>query len=133
MARIDEHEVFARFIGEKVDQSKLEKIARSNGAGYGSYADSKEYIIAHVDYYDVKEFQDLFGLTPTLTERWDYKGIDFSVYLYIRDEIITGGHVFKYIETSTSCHYRPTGYETDATQQELRVVARILRYLTSEG
>lgn len=132
MARIDEHEVFARFIGEKVNSDSLEKIARNNGAGYDSYADSKEYIIAHVDYYGVKEFQELFGLTPTLTERWDYKGIDFSVYLYIRDGVITGGHVFKYIETSTSSHYRPTGYETDATQQELRVVSRILSYLTSE-
>ncbi len=114
MARIDEHEVFAQFIGVKVDQRKLETIARSNGAGYGSCADSKEYITAHVDYYDVKEFLKRFGLTSTLTERWDYKGIDFSVYLYIRDEIITGGHAFKYIETSTSCHHRPTGYETDA-------------------
>ena len=132
MARIDEHEVFARFIGEKVNSDSLEKIARNNGTGYGSYADSKEYIIAHVDYYDDKEFQELFGLTTTLTERWDYKGIDFSVYLYIRDGMITGGHVFKYIETSTSCHYRSTGYETDATQQELRVVSRILSYITSE-
>ena len=96
MARIDEHEVFAQFIGVKVDQRKLETIARSNGAGYGSCADSKEYITAHVDYYDVKEFLKRFGLTSTLTERWDYKGIDFSVYLYIRDEIITGGHAFKY-------------------------------------
>ena len=132
MARIDEHEVFARFTGEKVNSLLLEKIARNNGNGYGSYADSTEYIIAHVDYYDVKEFREIFGLTPTLTDRWDYKGIDFNIYLYVRDGLITGGHVFKYIDTSTSCHYRPTGYETDATQQELRVVSRILSYITSE-
>ena len=132
MARINEHEVFARYIGEKVNTNNLESIARANGNGYGDYADSKEYIIAHVDYYDNKEYQELFGLTPTLTGRWDYRGIDFRIYLYIRDGIITGGHVFKYVETSTSSHYRPTGYETDATQQELRIVARILTYITSE-
>ena len=40
MARIDEHEVFARFTGEKVNSLLLEKIARNNGNGYGSYADS---------------------------------------------------------------------------------------------
>ena len=132
MARIDEHEVFALYIGEKVNAEKLEPIARNNGIGYGSYADSQEYIIAHVDYYDVKEFQKAFGLTPALIDRWDYRGVDFRIYLYVRDGIITGGRVFKYINTSESSHYRPTGYETDATQQELRVVDRILSYLTSE-
>ncbi len=132
MARIDEHEVFARYIGERVCDSKLQALARSNGTGYGAYADSKEYIIAHVDYYDQEEYMKLFKLTPTLTERWDYRGIDFSIYLYVRDEIITGGHLFKYIETSESCYFRPSGYETDATQQEMRIVDRILQYLISE-
>ena len=132
MARIDEREVFARYIGEKINADKLEPIARNNGNGYGSYADSKEYIIAHVDYYDVKEYQEAFGLTPALTGRWDYRGVDFRIYLYVRDGIITGGRVFKYISTSESCHFRPSGYETDATQQELRVVSRILTYITAE-
>ena len=131
MARIDEHEIFARYIGERVCDSKLQALARSNGTGYGAYADSKEYIIAHVDYYDKEEYRKLFKLTPTLTERWDYRGIDFSIYLYIRDGIITGGHLFKYIETSQSSHFRPTGYETDATQQELRIADRILQYMVS--
>lgn len=132
MARIDEHEVFARHIGDKVNVERLESIARHNGNGYGSYADSTEFIIAHVDYYDVKQYQEHFGLTPTLTDGWDRRGIDFSVYLYVRDNAITGGHIFKYIETSMSSHYRPSGYETDATQQELRVVTKILKYITSE-
>lgn len=132
MARIDEHEVFARFIGEKVNAPLLEKIARNNGNGYGSYADSTEHIIAHVDYYDVKEFQDIFGLTPTLTDRWDYKGIDFSIYLYVRDEIITGGHIFKYKETSSGGHFRPSGYEMEPTQQEIRIAKRILEYITNK-
>ena len=132
MARIDESEIFTRYLGEKVNVNKLESIARSNGNGYGSYADSKEYIIAHVDYYDAKEYQEKFGLTPALNDKWDYRGIDFRIYLYVRDGIVSGGRVFKYINTSESFLFRPTGYETDATQQELRIVARILRYITSE-
>ena len=132
MARINEHEVFAKYIGEKVNFHRLESLARNNGNGYGDYADSKEYIIAHVDYYDGKEYQEIFGLTPTLTERWDYHVIDFRIYLYIRDGIIIGGHVFKYINISESSHYKTTGYETDATQQELRIVERILKYIISE-
>lgn len=132
MTRIDEHAIFARYIGEKVNGSKLEVIARTNGNGYGSYSDSKEYIIVHVDYYDQKEFQELFKLTPTLIERWDHRGVDFRIYLYIREGIITGGHLFKYISTTESSHFRPSGYETDATMQERRIAERILKYITSE-
>lgn len=132
MARIDEHEIFARYIGETVNVDTLDEIASNNGCGYGPYADSSEYIISHVDYYDIPEYRKLFKLTPALTDRWDYKGIDFSIYLFIRDGIITGGHVFKYIDTTSSCHFRPTGYSTDATQQELRIVARILDYITMD-
>ena len=132
MARINECEIFVRYIGKKVNSHRLESVARTNGNGYGSYSDSQEFIIAHVDYYDVKEYQDNFELTPALTERWDHKGVDFRVYIYTRDGVITGGHIFKYIQTSTSSHCRATGYETDATQQELRVVSRILTYITSE-
>lgn len=130
MARINEHEIFASYIGEKVNEHRLGPISRHNGNGYGDYADSKEYIISHVDYYDVKEYREVFGLTSVLTERWNYKGIDFRIYIYIRDGVITGGHVFKYITISESCHFRPIGYETDATQQELCVVERILAYIT---
>lgn len=131
MARVNEHEIFARYIGENVNLPRLELIAWNNGNGYGDYADSKEYIISHVEYYDVKEYQEIFGLTSALIERWDYLGIDFRIYLYICDGLITGGHVFKYVRTSESSHFRPTGYETDATQQELRIVRRILNFLTS--
>ena len=131
MARINECEIFVRYIGEKVNEERLGLIARNNGNGYGDYADSREYFITHVDYYDIQEYREIFGLTPALTERWDYIGIDFRIYLYIRNGTIIGGHVFKYVTTSESCHFRPTGYETDATQQELRVVERILTYITS--
>ena len=133
MARINEHEIFARYIGEKVNSSRLAEIAEANGNGYGDYADSKEYIIAHASYYDAKKYQELFGLTLALIDRWDYKGIDFRICLYVRDGIITGGHIFKYVNISQSSHYRPTGYETDATGQEIRIVGRILNYLISEA
>ena len=43
MARINEHEIFARYIGEKVNSIRLESIAGNNGNGNGDYADGKEY------------------------------------------------------------------------------------------
>ena len=133
MARIDEKELFARYIGEEVNCSRLESLACNNGSGRGSYADCEEYIIAHVDYYEQARYRELFKLTSALTEKWDYRGVDFRIYLYIRENVITGGRLFKYVETSESSHFRPTGYETDATMQELRVAERILKYVISEG
>ena len=129
MAKIDEHEVFALFTGEKINEQHLLEIGSPNGNGYGSYADSKEYIIAHVDYYERGKYIELFKLTPALTDKWDYSGIDFRVYLYVKNGVITGGHIFKYKETSMSSHYRPTGYEVTPTQQEIRIVRRILEYI----
>jgi len=132
MARINEHEIFARYIGEKVNSSRLAEIAEANGNGYGDYADSKEYIIAHASYCEAKKYQELFGLTPVLIDRWAYKGIDFRICLYVRDGIITGGHIHKYVNTCPSSHFRSAGYETDATGQEIRIVGRILSYVISE-
>lgn len=132
MAKVDEHELFASIIGKNVNKVNFGALAQNNGNGYGNYADSQQFVIYHYDYYESEEYQKLFGLTPALIEKWDSKGIDFKIYVYIRDDIITGGRVFKYVDTSTGCHFRPTGYETDATQQELRVVSRILSYITYE-
>ena len=41
MARINEHEIFAKYIGEKVNDCRLAELAQRNGDGYGDY----EYIL----------------------------------------------------------------------------------------
>lgn len=130
MGKLYENEVFASFLNTAVNYERLEPISHANGSGYGSYADCDEYIISHVDYYDKEAFIEKFRLSNAIRDRWDYYGIDFSVYLYLRDGKITGGHIFKYKETSMGCHFRPTGYEMQPTQQEIRIVRRILAYLT---
>ena len=133
MSKLLESEAFAAVLNCTVNPERLEEIGRSNGTGYGSYEDCAEYIICHVDYYDKNEFIELFRLTDAIRERWDYYGIDFSIYIYLRDGKIVGGHIFKYKETSWGCHFRPTGYEMEPTQQEIRITRRILKYLTSES
>ena len=130
MGKLLEAEVFAGVLDAAVDSERLERIGRANGSGYGSYADCAEYIICHVDYYDKDVFIEKFRLTETIRDRWDSYGIDFSIYLYLREGRIIGGHIFKYKETGTSCHFRPSGYEMEPSQQEIRIARRILKYLT---
>ena len=132
MARVNEHEIFAKILGEKVNLRRLEQIGCHNGKGSGAYSDCDEYYIANVDYDDKEAFQQRFRLTETLLERWHYYGIDFSIYLYVSKGTVAGGHIYKYRETSMTSHYRPSGYAMEPTQQEIRVANRMLNYLTEE-
>lgn len=131
MAKRLESETFAAVLNRTVDPERLKKIGRANGKGCGSYADCDEFIICHADYYDKNEFIELFRLTDAIREHWDRCGIDFSVFLYLREGKIAGGHIYKYKEMSRSCPSRPAGYETEPTRQEIRITRRILNYLTS--
>lgn len=130
--RIEEQELFASFVGKTILPDRIDGIGWPNGTGYGSYADCKEIIISRYDFCEERQYFDLFKLTDALVDRWDYKGVDFRIYIYVKEDVLVGGHVFKYVETSQSSHFRPTGYETDPTQQELRIAKRIMEYITQE-
>lgn len=129
MERLLEHEIFAAVLGETVDLDHLNKISVHNGKGYGSYSDCDEFIISQVDYCEDPDLSKLFKITDSIKKRWKENSIDFRIYLYLNDMKIIGGHVFKYRELSQSGHFRPTGYETDPTQQELQIVKRLLSYI----
>ena len=129
MARIDEQKMIAEFVGNRINEDTFYDIATPNGKGYGEYSDCDEYIVYHVDYYEEDALIDQFKITPSLAEKWDYSGVDFRVYLYLRDQTLVGGCIFKYKDTSCSCHYRPTGYQLTPTQQEIRVAQRIFRHI----
>lgn len=132
MIKLLEHEIFAEILGNEINMERLERIGYSNGNGHDSYSDSREYIISHVDYFDNAEYVEILRLTDTIKERWNTGNIDFSIYIYLKDGKVTGGHIFKYKETASSCHLRPTGYEMEPTQQEIRIAKRILEYVTEK-
>lgn len=85
-----------------------------------------------MEIYDNPYLSELFKLTDSVKRHWDESNIDFRIYLYLNDLKIIGGHVSKYRELGQSGHCRPTGYETDPTQQELRIVKRILSFVSEE-
>ena len=70
-----------------------------------------------------------FGITDALFEKWEYGGIDFDVILTLSDGVVKNVGVDK-------CRYggghgRPTVHVLKPTQQELRVVRRILESVTT--
>lgn len=132
MERLLEHEIFAAILGETVDSDHLGKISTHNGKGYDSYSDCDEFVISRAIICDNPDLSKLFKITDSVKKRWDENNIDFRIYLYLNDLKIIGGHVFKYRKLSQSGHYRSAGYETDPTQQELRIVKRILSFVLEE-
>lgn len=130
MERLSEHEVFAAVINETAASSRLDKISSHNGKGNGSYCDCEEYVITIADgYFDHRNLSK-FRITDGLRKRWRENNIAFCVYLYLKETKIVGGHIFKFRELKSSNGLVSSGYEMEATQQELRIVKRILSYIT---
>lgn len=130
MTKILEKDLFIEYVGKQIQIDRLEEIGHLNGNGYHEFSDCLQYYIPNIEYSDKIKYQQLFNLTPTLIENWNYNGIDFSIYLHIKNGMIVQGSVFKYKETSFTSPYRSNGRELCATQQELRIVQRILNYIT---
>ena len=121
MTKLTEQEIIRPFIGRTVNQETFAKVAYKNGS---------EYLICNVDYIDNAQYCDLFGITDRLKWMWKYSGVDFTIYLTIEDGVITKAHLYKAKE-GCGGHGRSTSCVLTESQQELRVVRRILQYITN--
>ena len=101
--KTDEHEIIAKYLGVRFDCRRLDSLAKNVQKGTSSYADCVEYLI-------------------------QCKNVD--VYLYLREGVLVGGHLHKYVDWPHSNHFLIGRYETDASRRELRAVEKILTELT---
>ena len=131
MKRVEEHEAFAAVVGMPINLERLCEIAIHNGNGVGEYADCEEYVVEELAVID-KEQMHRFRITDALLKRWERGGILFCIYLFIRNGVLIGGHIFKY-KLSLEGHCCDAGYETSPIQQEIRLVKRILAYLSEKN
>lgn len=127
MAKLNECETAQGYVGKAVDAEKLLLVSYKNGK---SYPEGNDRYIADCYHYK-KDLLDQFGITPLLLEKWGYSGIEFSVYLYVENEKLTGCKIFKYKNTHCGGHGRPSGYELIPSQQEIRIFRRIMDYITA--
>ena len=131
MKSVEEHEVFAAVVGMPINMERLCEIANNNGKGVGEYADCEEYVVEELAVIG-KELLHYFCITDALLKRWECGGILFRIYLFMRNGVLIGGHVFKY-KLSLEGRCCDAGYETSPTQQEIRLADRILKYLIEEN
>ena len=130
MKRVEEHAVFAAVVGRQINMENLDEIGSHKRKGIGEYGDCEEYVVEELTLMG-GGLPQRFRITDTLRKRWERGEILFRVYLFVRNGVLVGGHVFKYKLTleERCCD---TGYETSPTQQEIRLAGRILAYLSEE-
>lgn len=127
MKRLNEREISQSYIGKTINQERLLTVSYQNGT---SYPEKYPRFISDCYHYK-QEFLKLFGITPRLLESWGYRGIEFSVYIYIKDGMIAGSKILKYKNTHCGGHGRPSGDELVPSQQEIRIFRRIMDYITT--
>lgn len=123
MPVLTDQEIYIPFIGHAVHVENLARCAHRNGSG----REPAEYIVYSCGFLYDKELRELFGVTDKLKDLWERRGTEFNVYLYIADGILTNCHILKYTESGGA---RPSMSTPKCTQQELRIVRRILNYIT---
>ena len=131
MKKVDEHEVFAAAVGLPMEIDKLRRIAICTGRGSGDYADCLRYVVGPLCCIDQKLIKRC-RITEALTKKWSREGSLFFIHLFIQKGILIGGHIFKYKTTLDGASLETGGYAVDPTQQEIRIVKRILVWLAKE-
>ena len=126
MNKLYEQDIVNNFIGKKVNEERLRYIFRKNGS-------REEYITYPSDWEYEKEKLELFKITGRLMDHWLYYGIFFMVSIEVKDGIIVPRRY-----NTMLCKGRTTGIYGSSrgyhlvTQQELRILSRILEYITTE-
>lgn len=121
MNKLTEQTLIYPFIGKAVNPETFANVAYKNG---------NQYMICNADYIDNTQYCELFGITDRLKWMWKYSGVDLTIYLTIDDGVITKAHLYKAKE-GCGGHGRSASSVLTVSQQELRIVRRILQHITN--
>ena len=121
MPKLIEQDLIRPFIGKAVNKENFAKIAYKNGS---------QYMICNADYIDDPHYCEQFGITDRLKWMWKYSGVDLTIYLTIEDDMVTKANLYKAKE-GCGGHGRSASCVLTESQQELRVIRRILQYITN--
>lgn len=121
MAKITEDEVVSPFIGKELNDRYAE-LASGDFAGFCT--------LYNRDWMDNSDLRERFGLTEKLYADWIHRGIKLILRLSIDDGAVAGGFIEKVRDGVVYGSGKLDTYEMTPTQQELRIVGRILEYIT---
>ena len=122
MATLSKEEICTSFAGCRLNMDHFHRCAHRNRTNL----EYEEYIVYSCGFLYEQELRAIFGVTDKLKDLWERRGVEFNLCLYINDQHIVSCDIFKYTESSGA---RPSMTTPKCTQQELRIVRRILAYL----
>lgn len=117
MATLTEKDITAPFLGKPMTNTTP-----------GRTTDSKHSIII-TDFQYYSDLLEQFGVTPKLKEQWERTGTEIYMTITLDGDTITRIISNKFRETSASA--RPTTCSLKLTDQELRIIRRVLEHLTT--
>lgn len=125
MKKLDEMEIAQTYKGKFCSMKKIYQLCNENGSC--KISDRSEYI-ADCNNFSEEEFKK-FGITDILYDKWLYNDVEFRIYIHTQNGAIVHSKICKYKKIYGGG--RPSNYELQPTQQEIRIFRRIMDYVTT--
>ncbi len=129
MKKIDEIKSFASYLGDAIDEERLRNVSSEYEAANEPYEGSLRYTILSSRLCS-SDMQQLRIIKP-LADYWDAQKIHLCVCLFVENTKLIGGQIHKY-KTVDYEDGESNSYELEPTLQEIKVVRRLLNYLSKE-
>lgn len=117
MTKIDEQDIKQDYIGKPCNKERFAEIFNQAGTFYPSHCDR------HIKWK--------FNITPALYIGWDQQRIDFKIQVSVKDGTILHCSIIKYKDNYSGLYVRTAVKELTPTQQELRLLKRVMEYITT--
>ena len=126
MSNLSEIDIQKAFIGHSVCMENLTRCADRHTRNTN---DGTVYTVFISTFIYSQDLRELFGITDSMREKWERSGVDFNLYITVKDNAITKISTDKYREVGANA--RPVIRPLKETQQELRIARRIIDYITN--
>ena len=117
MIKLTEHDIKQAYIGKPYNEERFTEIFNKAGTFYPSHCD--------------RHSKWKFDITPALYIGWEQRSIDFKIQVSVKDGAIFHCSITKYKDNDSGLYVRTAVRELTPTQQELRLLKRVMEYITT--
>ena len=119
-----EKEFLIPLYGKQIDEKRLATLGKYNNPNDKSGV-CKEYYYCNADFWDDNNKLQELSIPGKLLNTWKEKNIDFSVYFYLRDQILQGVKLYK-ARVKYGSFRGPETEELNITKQDYKVARNIV-------
>lgn len=113
---LNEQDIRQAYIGKPCNEERYSEVFKSN-----------TFYCGHCD----NRIKWKFDITPALYMGWDRRGIDFKIQVSVLDGAISHCGIIKYKDNYSGLYVRASAQALKPTQQELRLLKRVMEYIST--